>query len=101
MSQWRWTFYDPHQGTQTLGLYHGEDSGHVMIYLNQKVVIIDFMVHKTKTYSLMVNELLVKLNLVENNGEFTYDFESESTSIEPPGMMSWFKNCLLYTSPSP
>jgi len=72
MSQWRWTFYDPHQGTQTLGLYHGEDSGHVMI----------------------VNELLVKLNLVENNGEFTYDFESKNTAIPPPSMMGWFKNLL-------
>ncbi len=94
MSQWRWTFYDPHQGTQTLGLYHGEDSGHVMIYLNQKVVIIDFMVKKTKSYSLVVNELLVKLNLVENNGEFTYDFESQNTAIPPPSMIGWFKNIL-------
>ncbi len=91
MSQWRWTFYDPHEGTQTLGLYHGEESGHVMIYLNQQVVIIDFMVHQSKSYSIVVNDLLVKLNLKESNGLFSYDFEGELT-VPTVGVLDRFKN---------
>ena len=91
MSQWRWTFYDPHEGTQTLGLYHGEESGHVMIYLNDQVVIIDFMVHHSKSYSLMVNDLLLKLNLKECNGQFSYDFEGQATKVQV-GLVDRFKN---------
>ena len=75
MSQYRWTFYDPNQGTQTLGLYHGDKSGHVMIYLNQKVVIIDFEVHQSKSYSLMLNQSLLELKLNKDNGKFLYKFE--------------------------
>ena len=91
MSQWRWTFYDPHEGTQTLGLYHGEESGHVMIYLNHQVVIIDFMVHQSKSYSIVVNDLLVKLNLNESDGLFSYDFEGRST-VPALGVIDRFKN---------
>jgi len=31
MSEFRCTYYDPSIGTQTLGLYHGEDSGKMMV----------------------------------------------------------------------
>lgn len=96
MSQWRWTFYDPHEGTQTLGLYHGEESGHVMIYLNHKVVVIDFMVHESKSYSLVVNDLLVKLILKKNNGLFSYDFEGQN--INPSlGFVEWIR--IFMTTP--
>lgn len=91
MSQWRWTFYDPHEGTQTLGLYHGEKSGHVLIYLNEQVVIIDFMVHHSKSYSIVVNDLLVKLNLNESEGMFSYGFEGKST-VPTVGVFDRFIN---------
>lgn len=77
MSECRWTYYDPTGGPQTLGLYHGDQSGHVMIYLNEKVVLIDFMVHQSKSYSFIVNENLLKLNLNKRNGKFSYNFEGE------------------------
>jgi len=48
-----------------------------MIYLNEKVVLIDFMVHQSKSYSIIVNENLLKLNLQERNGKFSYNFEGE------------------------
>ena len=77
MSECRWTYYDPVGGPQTLGLYHGEESGHVMIYLNEKVLIVDFMVYHSKSYSFMVNEMLVQLNLQKENGRFEYKFEGK------------------------
>lgn len=75
MSQYNWTFYNPIAGTQTLGLYHGDNSGHVMVYLNQKVVIVDFQVYQSKSYSLIINEELVKINLNHSNGKFYYNLE--------------------------
>ncbi len=83
MSQCRWTFYDPIQGTQTLGLYHGDESGHVMIYLNEQVVLIDFMVHQSKSYSIMVNQAMVKLNLNKSGTGFNYQFEGKRVDAAP------------------
>ncbi len=75
MSESRWTYYDPTQGTQTLGLYHGQDSGNVVIYHNHIVVMVDFMVHQSKSYSFMFNQNLVKLKLLKENGKYDYKFE--------------------------
>jgi len=77
MSESRWTYYDPLQGTQTLGLYHGQDSGNVVIYHNSHVVLVDFMVHQTKSYSFMVNEHLFNLKVEKDNDRFDYLFEAE------------------------
>jgi len=84
MSETRWTYYDPNKGIQQLGLYHGQDSGNVVIYHNQSVVVVDFMVHKSKSYSFMVNKYLVKLNLLKENGKFDYKFEREQVKAEIP-----------------
>ena len=89
MSECRWTYYDPTGGTQTLGLYHGDQSGHVMIYLNEKVVLV--MVHNSKSYSFMVNEHLLKLNLQKENGKFQYEFEGKMLNNET-STMSRVKN---------
>lgn len=82
MSQWSWTFYEPSQGTQTVGLYHGDQSGHLVVYLNQEIVLIDFMVHQSKSYSFMVNENLLELKLNESNGKFLYQLEKSATKVE-------------------
>ncbi len=77
MSESRWTYYDPSQGTQVLGLYHGQDTGNVVIYHNHHVLIVDFMVHQSKSYSFMLNENLVKLNVLKEDGKFDYKFEAK------------------------
>ena len=77
MSEFRCTYYDPTIGTQTLGLYHGEDSGNVVIYHNSNVLLIDFKVHQPKSYSFMVNENLVKFDVVKNGGKYDYKFEAK------------------------
>lgn len=102
MSEFRCTYYDPSQGTQTLGLYHGQDSGNVVIYHNSNVLIIDFMVHQAKSYSFMVNENLVKLNVVKENGQYDYKFEAtrikEEALSTAERFMSFFKWPFAYAS---
>lgn len=102
MSESRWTYYDPTQGTQTLGLYHGQDSGNVVIYHNFNVVIVDFKVHQPKTYSFMVNEDLVKLNVLKENGKFNYKFEGtrlkENATSTVDRVMSFFRRSFNYAS---
>jgi hypothetical protein len=92
MSQYGWTFYNPIGGTQNLGLYHGDNSGHVMVYLNHKVVIVDFKVYESKSYSLILNEELIKINLNQSNGKFSYHLERtpQITSHNPMERMKKF-----------
>ncbi len=104
MSEFRCTYYDSSQGIQTLGLYHGQDSGNVVIYHNFNVVSIDFKVHQPKSYSFMVNENLVKLNVVKENGKFDYKFEATRIKDEALStaerVMSFLKRSLNYTTAS-
>jgi len=100
MSEFRCTYYDPSIGTQTLGLYHGEDSGNVVIYHNSNVLLIDFKVHQPKSYSFMVNENLVKFDVVKNDGKYDYKFEGKRIKEEAIStaerVISFFKRSFAY-----
>ena len=102
MCESRWTYYDPTQGTQTLGLYHGQDSGNVVIYHNYRIVIVDFKVHQPKSYSFMVNENLVKLNVLKENGKFDYKFEAtrikEESVSTAERVKSFFRKSFSYAT---
>lgn len=101
MSEFRCTYYDPTTGPQTLGLYHGQDSGNVVIYHNSNVLIVDFKVHQPKSYSFMVNENLVKFDVVKNDGKFDYKFEAkritEDAITTAERVISFFKRSFAYS----
>lgn len=82
MSQSLWTYYDPSYGTQTVGVYHGDDSGNLVVYCNNKVVMVDFKVKKSKSYSFYINKCLIELNLKKQiqNQPFDHDFHRSLTS---------------------
>ena len=83
MSESRWTFYDPQAGTQTLGIYHGDKSGHVVVYHNSNVVIIDFEIFQTKTYSIQFNNSLITLSIEQEGSGYGYSFDGEALYPEP------------------
>lgn len=76
MSQSLWTYYDPSHGKQTVGVYHGDDSGHVVVYCNNRVVMIDFKVKQSKSYSFYINKCLIELNLKKTDESFDHDFHN-------------------------
>lgn len=55
-------------------MYHGEDSGHLMVHCNNKVMLIDFGVKDTKDYSFFLDAELFELKIVrESDGRYSYD----------------------------
>lgn len=58
-----------------VGIYHGNTTGHLMIYCNSRVVIIDFHVLETKTYSLFLDEDLCEIIVEKCPSEYRYGFE--------------------------
>ncbi|MFT4566419.1 MAG: hypothetical protein ACI9FN_001375 [Saprospiraceae bacterium] len=83
MSESRWTFYDPQAGTQTIGIYHGDKSGHVIVYHDNNVMIIDFEIFQSKTYSITFNNSLITLSIEQDGNGFSYSFDRESLYSEP------------------
>ena len=81
MSESRWTFYDPESGTQTLGIYHGDASGHVVVYHNNNIVIIDFEIFKSKIYNIQFNHSLITLSIEKYPRGYEYSFDRESLYV--------------------
>lgn len=82
MSESRWTFYDPQVGTQAIGIYHGHQSGHVVVYHNGNIVLIDFEIFEPKSYSIHFNNSLITLSIEREDNTYSYSFERESLLVE-------------------
>lgn len=103
MSQSLWTYYDPSYGPQTVGVYHGDDSGNLVVYCNNKVVMIDFKVKQSKSYSFYINKCLIELKLKKQQQEkpFDHDFHRSMGSNEiqvnqPTSPFKVFISCTLF-----
>lgn len=84
MAQMGWVLLDDRGGRHRVGLYHGDQSGHVMIHCNLRVVQVDFSVKESKTYSFFIEDELCEVHLVKGpDGKFGYDFIVNKTVDTP------------------
>ncbi len=84
MAQMGWVLLDDRGGRHRVGLYHGDQSGHVMIHCNLRVVQIDFSVKETKTYSFFIEDEFCEISLYkEPDGRFGYEFVVNKTVDTP------------------
>lgn len=84
MAQMGWVFLDDRGGRHRVGLYHGDQSGHVMIHCNLRVVQVDFSVKETKVYSFFIEDELCEVRLFkEPDGRFGYEFVVNKTIDTP------------------
>lgn len=75
MAQFVWTYVNDSGKRYQVGLYHGEQSGHLVVHCNSSVVLIDFHVLDTKIYPLFLDEDLFDLIIEKEEGRFRYGFE--------------------------
>jgi hypothetical protein len=66
-----------------VGLYHGTQSGHLLVYCNSKIVLIDFKVRESKTYSMFLDEELLELKLDRKENTFFYSFQINKEADTP------------------
>ncbi len=66
-----------------MGLYHGTQSGHLLVYCNSKVVLIDFKVRESKTYSMFLDDELLELKLDRRKDKFFYSFQINKEADTP------------------
>lgn len=78
MSQLWWGFQDNSGKIYNVHLYHGDESGHVLVYVNDLILIIDFSVIVSKIYTFYINERLFTLSMTRENTGFDYRLELEN-----------------------
>ncbi len=54
-------------------MYHGEESGHLIIFVNGEIIQISFKQLETKNYTFMIENQLIELGISEENGQFSYE----------------------------
>ncbi len=73
MNQFHWTYWDHFGRQHIVGILHGIKSGHLVIHLNSRILIIDFNVLNAKKYSFLINEEICELQIKEEESGFKYD----------------------------
>ncbi len=95
MAQIRWVYASPTQRQYAIGLYHGEKSRHVLLYVNNRISVIDFNVKEDKTYSFFIEEELCELSMQKTDTHWKYDF-AINTVIQTPANIVRRKRELRY-----
>ncbi len=83
MSQITWTYVDDDGYHHQVGLFHGDSSGHLLVYCNSRVVVIDFSVTTSKNYSFFIDEELCDVAIEEKDGKFSYGFTIDQITDTP------------------
>lgn len=55
-----------------IGMYHGADSGHLVVHCNSKVLLLDFGVKEPRQYPFFLDEELYELHIGQNGGTYHY-----------------------------
>ena len=83
MGQMKWTYVDDYGRRYNIGLFHGDRTGHLMIYCNTRILVIDFNVLNTKKYSFFLNEELCDIHVERLEDRFAYGFEFDHKTRTP------------------
>ena len=62
---------------------HGAESGHLMVYCNTNIVLIDFEILQSKTYSFFIEDELCELSIERKDDQFFYGFEINKKADTP------------------
>lgn len=86
MAQHSWTYADNTGFHYNIGLYHGKETGHVMVYCNKSIIIIDFNIRSQKKYSFYVGEEFFELflnHLDPVKNEYSYELKINKDIMSP------------------
>ncbi|MEM9835872.1 MAG: hypothetical protein AAF828_05190 [Bacteroidota bacterium] len=84
MAQIAWNVRGNRGNRFQIGLFHGDQDGHVVLHCNGKVVQIDFSVQASKDYKLMLDEELCVISIQrEADGSYAYSCELDKDTETP------------------
>lgn len=72
MNQFQWKYTGHYGQAYQVGIAHGAETGHLVIYCNTSIIAIDFNVQQSKKYSFFIDDELVDLSIERVGDEFSY-----------------------------
>ena len=75
MAQQNWTYADHVGHHYNIGLYHGTKTGHVIVYCDKNILIIDFSIRQNKRYSFYIGEQFFELDLKKEETQELFHYE--------------------------
>ncbi len=82
MSQHAWNVKPEGGRRWTIGLYHGDETGHVMVYINNVITQVDFSVRDDRTYSMLLDNELCQVTITkESDGSFSYNCQLDEEKM--------------------
>jgi len=84
MAQLNWQYYSPTGIPYSIDMYHGDDSGHLMIFVNNEIILINFTQKEARKYNFYIENQLVELDMKKNNNTYEYVLTPQSFMKENP-----------------
>lgn len=75
MAQFSWAYTGTSGKQYVVGIYHGSESGHTLVYCDFNVIHIDFSVLQNWKYSFFIEEDLLELKIERRLEGFQYHFD--------------------------
>lgn len=91
MAQRTWLYKTPDGIVFEIGLYHGDKSGHLLLYVGNEIIKIDFGVKEAREFSFMLDNELFKM-AISCGDEFDYKLYNETKNEEIPLMGKVVRN---------
>jgi hypothetical protein len=82
MSQVTWLYSDKNGMDYEINIYHGDESGHLLIYINDKIMQIDFGIFNSRNYTFMIDEVFFELSVKAAHGEFEYSLSGDGSALD-------------------
>ncbi len=80
MAQKFWKYTCPESSQYDISVYHGDKTGHLIIYVGQEIIKIDFNVTTDKSYSFMIGNELIELKVFFSNGTSVFSLINKTTN---------------------
>jgi len=72
LAQSNWTYYSLTGRPYLIQLYHGDESGHLLVFVNGDIINLAFSQTDDYTYNFYIERQLLELVIQENNGDYDY-----------------------------
>jgi len=73
VAQLNWTYYSLSGSPYILEMYHGDESGHLIFFVNANIIIIDFNQKSDKNYSFFIENQMLEFAIKKKNQSYEYD----------------------------
>ncbi len=85
MAQLNWTYFSLTGLPYRIEIYHGDDSGHLMLFINNAIILIDFNQKETRTYNFLIEHQMLGLLIKKQEDKYEYTVTPQALDwdIEP------------------